>query len=49
MAIYSEINSAGYFAELGRWARVGMFAIFLFGAVWSVMFLLSKDQGRIHS
>jgi len=33
MATYSEINSSDYFAELGRWARVGMFAIFLFGAV----------------
>jgi hypothetical protein len=46
MAIYSEINSPGYFAQLGQWALVAMFAVLLFGAVWSVMLLL-KDERRI--
>jgi len=31
MAIYSEINSPGYFAQLGQWALVGMFALLLLG------------------
>jgi hypothetical protein len=44
MAIYSEINSSGYFAQLGQWALVAMFAVLLFGAAWSVMLLLR--QGR---
>jgi hypothetical protein len=46
MAIYSEINSPGYFAQLGQWALVAMFAILLVGAVWSVMLLLSKNERR---
>ncbi len=33
MAIYSEINSPGYFAQQGNWALVGMFALLLAGAV----------------
>ncbi len=40
MAIYSEINSPGYFAQLGQWALVVMFAVLLFGAVWGVMALI---------
>lgn len=44
MAIYSEINSPGYFAQLGQWALVAIFAVLLFGAAWSVMLLLT--QGR---
>ena len=46
MAIYSEINSPGYFAQLGQWALVAMFAVLLFGAVWSVMLLLSMGERR---
>jgi hypothetical protein len=46
MAIYSEINSPGYFAQLGQWRLVAMFAMLLFGAVWSVMLLLSKEERR---
>lgn len=46
MAIYSEINSPGYFAQLGQWALVAIFAILLFGALWSVVLLLSKDESR---
>lgn len=44
MAIYSEINSPGYFAQLGQWALVAMFAILLFGAAWSVMLLLKQGK-----
>lgn len=40
MAIYSEINSPGYFAQLGQWPVVAMFAVLLFCAVWSMMLLL---------
>jgi hypothetical protein len=42
MAIYSEINSPGYFAQLGQWALVGMFAALLVGAIWSVIMLLKS-------
>lgn len=44
MAIYSEINSPGYFAQLGQWILVAMFALLLFGAIWSVMLLLKKGN-----
>lgn len=44
MAIYSEINSPGYFAQVGQWALVAMFAVLLFGAAWSVMLLLRKGN-----
>lgn len=43
MVIYSEIVSPGYYAQLGQWLFVGMFAILLFGAVWSVMLLLREN------
>jgi len=43
MAIYSEINSPGYFAQLGQWALVVMFAVLLFGAIISVMILLKSE------
>jgi hypothetical protein len=36
MAIYSEINSPGYFAQQGTWALVGMFAVLLAGALVGV-------------
>ena len=42
MVIYSEIVSPGYFAQLGQWALVGMFAVLLFGAVFGVMKLLKE-------
>lgn len=29
MATYREINSPGYFAQLGQWSLVGMFAVLL--------------------
>ena len=40
MVIYSEIVSPGYYAQLGQWAFVGMFAIVLLGAVIGVAQLL---------
>jgi hypothetical protein len=42
MAIYSEINSPGYFAQRGQWTLVGMFAALLVGAIWSVIVLLKS-------
>ena len=42
MAIYSEINSPGYFAQLGQWVLVAMFAILLLGATIAVMMILKR-------
>jgi hypothetical protein len=42
MVIYSEIVSPGYFAQLGQWALVALFAILLFGGTFSVMMLLQQ-------
>lgn len=42
MAIYSEINSPGYFAQLGQWALVAMFAVLLFGATIAVTTILRR-------
>jgi hypothetical protein len=39
MVIYSEIVSPGYFAQLGQWSLVAMFAILLIGAMAAVMSL----------
>ena len=44
MAIYSEINSPGYFAQLGQWALVVMFALLLFGAGVAAMMILKGKQ-----
>lgn len=44
MAIYSEISSPGYFAQLRQWAIVAMFAVLLFGATVSVMLLLKHGK-----
>lgn len=46
MAIYSEINSPGYFAQLGQWTLVAMFAVLLFGATISVMLLLKQGKWK---
>lgn len=40
MVIYSEIVSPGYFAQLGEWALVAVFAMLLFGGTVSVVVLL---------
>ena len=45
MVIYSEIVSPGYFAQLGQWPMLGMFAVLLGGAIWSVRILSSANQG----
>lgn len=42
MVIYSEIVSPGYYAQLGQWLFVIMFAVFLLGAVISIPQLLSQ-------
>lgn len=44
MVIYSEIVSPGYFAQLGQWPMVGMFAVLLVGAVSSVSLLAGKGE-----
>jgi hypothetical protein len=46
MVIYSEIVSPGYFAQLNQWVFVAMFALLLFGAVWSAMSLLREKANR---
>lgn len=48
MVMYSEIVSPGYFAQLGQWALVAMFAFLLFGAAWSATLLLSWKERRTH-
>lgn len=42
MVMYSEIVSPGYFAQLGQWSLVVMFAMLLFGATVAVMKLLKE-------
>jgi hypothetical protein len=42
MVIYSEIVSPGYFAQLGQWPMVGMFAVILVGAVTGVRLLMRE-------
>jgi hypothetical protein len=46
MAIYSEINSPGYFAQLRQWSLVALFAVLLFGAVVSVMLLIRSETNH---
>ena len=46
MVIYSEIVSPGYFAQLGQWPMLGMFVVLLGGAIWSVVILLSGNDGK---
>lgn len=49
MAIYSEINSPGYFAQLGQWALVGMFGFLLLGAIRSVVIFLKQESDIIYA
>jgi len=44
MLFYSAIVSPGYFAQLGQWALVGMFAVLLLLALGSVANLLRTRQ-----
>lgn len=46
MAIHSEINSPGYFAQRGQWALVAMFACLLFGATFAAMSLLRRGETK---
>jgi hypothetical protein len=43
MVTYSEIVSPGYFAQLNQWPMVCMFAVVLFGAVLSIIFLMREN------
>lgn len=36
MLLYTAVNSPGYFAQLGQWPLVAMFAVVLGLAVWAV-------------
>ncbi len=45
MVVYSEIVSPGYFAQKGRWAFVGMFAVLLALAVLAVVFVAGELVG----
>jgi hypothetical protein len=42
MVIYSEINSPGYFAQLGQWTLVLMFALLLLGAMIAAIMILKR-------
>ena len=44
MAVYSEINSPGYFAQREQWALVGMFAVLLLAALWSITVLANEGN-----
>lgn len=44
MVIYSEIVSPGYFAQLGQWPMVAMFAVILIGGVWSVVLIFKSEM-----
>lgn len=48
MVLYSETVSPGYFAQLGQWPLVALFAALLFGAAWSTMLVWKTDTG-VHS
>jgi hypothetical protein len=42
MVIQSEIATPGYFAQSGQWGFILMFAVFLAGAVGSMLNLIKK-------
>jgi hypothetical protein len=44
MVIYSEMVSPGYFAQLGQWPLVALFAVLLFGGTFSAMILLKQER-----
>ncbi|MBN1668638.1 MAG: hypothetical protein JW862_16210 [Anaerolineales bacterium] len=44
MVIYSEIVSPGYFAQLGQWPMVAVFAVLLLGAGVAVRQLIGRDH-----
>jgi hypothetical protein len=44
MVLYSEIVSPGYFAQLGQWPLVAMFAILLLGGTISITMLLKQKS-----
>lgn len=44
MVIYSEIVSAGYFAQQAKWTPVGIFGVLLTGALASAMLLWKANK-----
>jgi hypothetical protein len=46
MAIYSIINSPGYFAQKGQWPMVALFAGLFFAAVFALMAAAFGDSER---
>jgi hypothetical protein len=42
MLLYTAIVSPGYFAQLGQWAFVGMFAAFVTGAAVATLEVISE-------
>ena len=46
MALYSIINSPGYFAQRGQWAVVALFGGLFFAAVFALMAAAFEDAGR---
>ena len=50
--LYTGVNSAGYYAQLGEWAVVGMFALLTVATIAGIVRLLddrTPDQYRISS
>ena len=44
MAIYSEVNSPGYFAQSGQWALVVMFVVLILGTAASAVLLRQQEE-----
>jgi hypothetical protein len=44
MALYSEINSPGYFAQRGQWTLVVMFGVLLLGALTAVLLIVKPGE-----
>lgn len=47
MLLYSVVVSPGYFAQLGQWPMVGMFAVLLILAGISIWSVLRKQTGSV--
>ena len=44
MLLYSVVVSPGYFAQQGQWAIVGMFALLLLLALWSIVGVVRSSR-----
>lgn len=47
MVMYSVIVSPGYFAQLGQWLPVAMFALVLLGAAWCAVMLFTRAERKV--